>query len=113
MIYACVNGEALAMSQIEWLHQLKLLIFMVIDKKIITGLISAKSYPNINLSWRSYIIFTHIITDLSADTYTSVPIQGSGTFSVEATIQTSVPRSPNTKVRLLSHSLVVIHCIRH
>ena len=38
------------------------------------------------------------ISDVSHAEWTAVPMQGSGTFSVEAVLQTSVPRNTDKKV---------------
>ena len=35
----------------------------------------------------------HNVTGVSTEEYTAVPMQGSGTFSVESVFQTAVPRS--------------------
>ena len=39
----------------------------------------------------------HTVTGVSTEEYTAVPMQGSGTFSVESVFQTAVPRT-NGKV---------------
>ena len=39
-----------------------------------------------------YFFFCVWLIGVTADNYTCVPIQGSGTFAVEAVFQTAVPR---------------------
>ncbi len=51
----------------------------------------------VHISALAFYNFVNVL-GVSASEWTTVPLQGSGTFSVEAVIQTAVPRKTSKKV---------------
>lgn len=78
---------------------------------IVTAVVGLNIYIFFNIFiWNAHNSWCILYaTDASADEFTAIPLQGSGTYSVESVLQSTVPRTSDSRVRSTVHHCDLIY----